>query len=830
MKAKRFLAMLLALVMLLGLLAGCTGSKEPDESEDPSGNVTQQVSRDYPITPEELGSGEVKWSEEKTADGWMKVTNDGGDVLGYSPDSGVELIQVDGYAFKDLNRNGKLDLYEDWRQDDVARATALANMLSGEEIVPLMTHGDWAAFGATIQDDDMEYINAGGRSGTTSSSAMRGNTAMAVSWTNALQAACEGAGNYGIPAIISTNPKTISDVVCENAMAATFDIDLVHEIAVQSSKQYRAVGITMLLGPQIDLYSNPAWYRGSGTYSEDPALNRDIAAAYIDGAQSTYDADGNDLGWGEGSVVTVAKHFVGTGAAEGGRDDHYIPGKFMVFPGDSFGSHLVPFFDGALNLSGATGEAGGIMPSYGILYSEDGKYGELIGNAYNEFTIGLLRNNGYDGLLVTDWSVTSAKNIGYLSRYNMDHLTVPERFAVLFKLGNDQIGGVRDIETTLEGYAVLVEDIGEEAALELVRNSARRIFTVQMHVDLFDNPYVSKETALASVYTDEALAFSQETQEKSIVLLKNSGNIIHEYDPSAEKATVYIPYTLQLVDRKNYGYKPAVDLELAAQYYNVVTDMLGEPTGTDANGDPVYTAEDIIRANKEELAACDYVIISMYAPYVQSAYDEENDQWLPASLQYEQYTANSSSVRRTSIAGDIITQELDTEYGPVTQDVQENRSYYGNTAAIPETYENYETLQYVKSVIPEDCKIIVVMNTPHPFVWSEVEPLADAILLWFNCYPNSVFDCSWFHDESIMNVITGQVEPSALLPYQMPASMDAVEAQNEDEPRDMECYVDSEGNTYDFAFGLNWSGVINDERVAVYSAPVLTAPESITLN
>ena len=51
---------------------------------------------------------------------------------------------------------------------------------------------------------------------------------------------------------------------------------------------------------------------------------------------------------------------------------------------------------------------------------------------------------------------------------------------------------------------------------------------------------------------------------------------------------------------------------------------------------------------------------------------------------------------------------------------------------------------------------------------------------------------------------------------QQPANMETVEAQNEDTPMDMECYVDASGNTYDIAFGMNWSGVIDDERVATY--------------
>ena len=57
---------------------------------------------------------------------------------------------------------------------------------------------------------------------------------------------------------------------------------------------------------------------------------------------------------------------------------------------------------------------------------------------------------------------------------------------------------------------------------------------------------------------------------------------------------------------------------------------------------------------------------------------------------------------------------------------------------------------------------------------------------------------------------------SELLPLQMPADMRIVEEQFEDVPRDMKCYTDSEGHLYDFAFGMNWKGVIDDERVTKY--------------
>ena len=112
-KMKKLLALLLALVMAASL-AACGPSEESDPTGSPAASgqpeQSQQVTASEdgvvaPITPEELGSGTVKWSEEKTADGWYKVTNQGGATLGYSKDSGVSLIQVDGFAFKDLDRD-----------------------------------------------------------------------------------------------------------------------------------------------------------------------------------------------------------------------------------------------------------------------------------------------------------------------------------------------------------------------------------------------------------------------------------------------------------------------------------------------------------------------------------------------------------------------------------------------------------------------------------------------------------------------------------------------------------------------------------------------------
>jgi len=100
--------------------------------------------------------------------------------------------------------------------------------------------------------------------------------------------------------------------------------------------------------------------------------------------------------------------------------------------------------------------------------------------------------------------------------------------------------------------------------------------------------------------------------------------------------------------------------------------------------------------------------------------------------------------------------------------------------------------------------VSVLMN--NPMVFSEFEKNTDAILVQFAV-----------QDQAIMDILTGNAEPSGLLPLQMPADMSTVERQAEDLPLDMKCYKDSEGHTYDFAYGLNWKGIINDARTTKYS-------------
>ncbi len=833
----KLLALLLALAMVFALAAcGESAAPAPTSAETPA----EQTGADTPAEqtdaepapavadgtePEELGSGSPKWSEKKTADGWMKVTNEGGKTLGYWPSSGLSLIQVDGFAFKDLNRDGLLQPYEDWRLDNETRAQDLASRLSKEEMTPLFTHGGWRSFGATIEGDDLTYIQEGGRGGVTRSAINEGNTASAVEWTNALQALCEETGNWGIPATVSVDPAHIAHTIDQNSVGATFSIEEAFNLGVLHGKMYRACGVTMLLGPQISVASQPTMTRATGTWSEDPMLDRDLTDAYISGLQSTWAEDGTDLGWGEDSVYAIAKHYVGDGAPEGGRNDHMDAGKYDVFPGDNFEAHLIPFFDAAFNLTMSVTKEAGVMPNYAISYSRDGSLGDLVGGGYSAYKFSFLKENDYQGFILTDWQIT---NDGQQC-YGVEDLTMAERFALLYINGNHQIGGTADNEASAEGFELVIDELGEEEAMTILRNAVYHFVLSQFQCGLYENAYIDLDNAYEQVWNNQTDAIAKEEQQKSVIMLKNSDNTIAPNN--GETKTVYIPYLFKAAEAGSGGsggspasWEPSFDLNEAGKLFTVVTDTVGDPTGEpDENGNPTYTENDIIRASAAEVGACDMILVHMEAPSTDSAQDEEGN-WLPASLQYGEYTATEA--RRESIAADTQTNQInDGYYGTKTETVKLNRSYANNTVGRSSKYNQLELLEYANSV-KGGAKVVVVMSKgsgPSVMVFSEVEPLADAILFYYG-------DTSWFFASALLEIVNGDVEPNGLLPFQMPASMDAVERQKEDVPRDCECYVDADGNVYDFTFGLNWSGKIEDERVAKYNVEPLTKVENITFH
>ena len=461
------------------------------------------------------------------------------------------------------------------------------------------------------------------------------------------------------------------------------------------------------------------------------------------------------------------------------------------------------------------------MTSYSVAYTEDEAYGELVATAYSDYKIGLLRSYGFDGVVCTDWAVLDGKN------YGVENLEPVERVAKALAAGVDQFGGESDLGLIRGGIALFIED-GEEEAEASVRNSGRRILKQMFQLGLFENPYLELKQSVATVFSKNEEALKM--QEKTIVMLKNDGAIAEH--ASDDKPTVYVPLvftpaTEGFVGQNFSSADLPVDMDYLSQYFNVVTDTVSETlTGpADQNGNPTLCYDDIIRASAEELAACDMALVFARTPknttqwHITGGYNMYTGEYIPLSLQYGEYVADGEYVDKVSVAGQTLYSQVQTPYGTQTVSEQENQSYYGKTASI-DNVTDLTMIQYAVDNMPESAKIVVAMNTEGKspvahMVMSEFEADVDAILYGFNV-----------NNQAFVAIAAGETEPTALLPIQLPASMEAVEKQLEDVPRDMECYVDSMGNTYDFAFGLNWSGKIEDERVEKYYNNMPTAPQT----
>ena len=800
-------------------LAGLAGCSTGTSTTGTTTSWTVPSSDKYPIDPDG-DDVKAKWTSEQTRDGWYKVTqDDSAPTIGVMDEA--RIIQVDGYAFRDLNGDGKLDFYEDWRQSINDRATNLAAQLTAEQIFPL-TFANATTGGTSTATDTSDYslVEVGSRGGVSRLASSIDSYATDVQWINGCQEVCEkDTARFGIPYFNFSDPYVLFDVPSSVGLACAMDKDVWRKAGMWQARAWRATGVRIELGPQIDLYSETKGTRLSGSCGGDPALNRDFIQAFGAGMQSTWGDDDatDDQGWGDQSCAVMLKHFVGEGSNEGGRDDHSDSGKWNVFPGSNFNAHLIPFLDGGFKLDSETSAAVAVMPCYGIAYdpNDPEELGETVGSAYSSHNMSILRNAGWDGWICTDWMIVSA------IMHGCKDLTEPERWAKLMKNTVGSIGGEWDIDDATAGYKLLVDDMGADDALALLQDNARRFIKAEMTVDLFEQPYSDRSVAKEILESETAAAFGIEASEKSVVMLKNAGNVISEKGLDGK---VYIPRKYAAASASFFGSTPAsADQCFGADVkdlgFEVVTDAVGDPTGAaGTDGKATYQESDITALTAAELADVKYAVVKVNNPadayqgvqggpsfmtVVMGTAAEPGPYWKPISLQYRPYTANGANVRKESL-------NPKDEYGEYV-----NRSYYGES-----TYATNESdLDFVISVkekLPADAKLILVIDADRPMCFGEIESYADVILWGFDSIT----------DEAFAHIIAGSAEPYGLLNHQMPIDMEAVEGDQEDVPRDMECYIDSEGNTYDFCFGLNWSGVIDDDRVKTYKVDPLTTPET----
>lgn len=707
--------------------------------------------------------------------GYYLVTNNGGKTLGYAMDSGVTLLEDSGYAFKDLNRNGELDPYEDWRISDQERAESLAGQMKKDgmegiqSIAGLMLYSSHQPLKSTqiTQKQEKYLVQQNLRHMLITNVA---SSQAAAEWNNKTQTLVEGL-HYGIPVSSSSDPRhsgadagdklydsdsgsDVSSWPYSIGLAATFEPDIVYQYGRAVAQEYRALGIITALSPQIDLASEPRWFRFNETFGEDTALTTDMSKAYIDALQTT---EGAENGWGSSSVNAMTKHWPGGGAGESGRDAHFGFGKFEVYPGNNFAEHLLPFTDGAFQLERGTKKTAAVMPYFSISYEQDQKNHENVGNSFNKHIIGdLLRGEyEYDGVVCTDWGVTKDNpclDSFARSSWGVERLTTAQRHYKALMAGVDQFGGNNEMEPILEAYKMMVANEGKAFADARFEDSARRILLNLFQVGLFENPYLDVAQTEAVVGSTALVEAGFDAQLKSVVMLKNADSAITPAQPGAKRKTAYVV---------------GMEETLVSQYFDLTTD-----------------------ADKADLA-----IVCMMEPNTGVGYTKLDVQnggngFIPISLQYGTYIADTA--REVSLASD-------PDWDGIS-----NRSYKGKSVTAANDSE-LETLQRVSESMCGK-PVITYLKATKPVIFSEVDPLTDALLIGYG-----------IQDRAALEIISGRVEPSGLLPMQQPTDMETVEAQYEDVSHDMQSYVDTQGNAYDFAFGLNWGGRISDYRTVKYA-------------
>lgn len=741
----------------------------------------------------------------------LTIANPKGPTLGYASSSGVKILTVGKLHFKDLNKNGKLDKYEDWRLSIDERARDLVSKMTVDQMAGLMLYSLHQAIpshesgfaGGTYNGQPFSKSGAAPSAISDQQKQFLKNDHLrhilittvaspevAAEWNNNVQAYAEGLP-LGIPANNSSDPRHVTQSNAEfNAgaggaisqwpdglgLAATFDPNIVQQFGSIAAKEYRALGITTALSPQVDLATEPRWYRLISTFGESPALSADMARAYIDGFQTSTGTDEIKDGWGWTSVNAMVKHWPGGGPEEGGRDAHFAYGKFAVYPGKNFSAHTDPFVKGALQLSGKTKKVAAVMPYYTISYGID-PAGNNVGNGFSKYLLtDLLRKQyHFDGVICTDWLITG--NEGATpdkfegKPWGMEAKTVDERHYQAIMAGIDQFGGNNDIKPVLAAYQMGVKEHGEAFMKERFQRSAVRLLKNIFRVGLFENPYLDPEKSKAIVGNPDYMKAGFDAQLKSVVMLKNHANVL----PVNGRKTVYIPKIYYPMVKNWWGmatlphFDYPVDTNTVKKYYNIT--------------------------NSPDKA--DFAIVFVSSPQSgENGYSAEDRKaggngYVPITLQYGMYKATDARAQSIAAGDPVVAPEV------------KNRSYKDKVV----TASNFMDLQAILDTrsVMNGKPVIVAVNVGKPMIYGEFEKKVDGLLVHFGVSTSA-----------LMEIISGKTEPSGLLPLQMPKDMITVEKQNEDVPYDMECYEDADGHKYDFGYGLGWKGVIQDERNTKY--------------
>lgn len=311
---------------------------------------------------------------------------------------------------------------------------------------------------------------------------------------NAVQKAAVEESRLGIPILVSRDVihgfRTIFPIPL--GQAATFDPAIVEKGARVAAVEATASGVRWTFSPMLDVARDPRWGRVAEGSGEDPYLDVQMGVAMVKGYQ------GDDLS-DPTSMAACIKHFVGYGAAEGGRDYNSTMISERSLRNTYFPAFKATAEAGAATLMTSFNEIDGI-PSTGNRW--------LLKN--------ILRDEwGWDGMVVTDWN-SAGEMIAHGFSRDLKHSA------------EQAINAGVDMDMMSYGFIQYVEELVKEGKVseKEIDRAVRNILKLKFELGLFENPYVD-ETASAKVdYAPEHLEAAKQCAVESAVLLKNRKNVL----------------------------------------------------------------------------------------------------------------------------------------------------------------------------------------------------------------------------------------------------------------------------------------------------------------
>lgn len=706
------------------------------------------------------------------------------------------IITVESKQFKDLNSNGKLDKYEDWRLSADERATDLISQMTLQEKAGMMMIDTLnSGCGGTVDATAVDYVNtqkmnrfilrsvanATGEACTGAAPAnARGGYAVTpqqlAQFSNSIQQMAE-ATRLGIPVIFKDNARNhfetdprfgisagsgaftqfpkeaglaaaaLGEESLKTGKAPTIgDMSVIKIFTEVMAQEYNAVGLRAMYGYMADLATEPRWYRVHETFTEDADLNANIMKALVEGLQGgTINA--------KTAVAMTMKHFPGGGPQELGLDPHYSFGKNQVYPGNNFAYHLKPFI-AAINAG-----VSAIMPYYGvpINVTYDGVTYDQVGFAFSkQIVTDLLRGKlGFKGYVNSDTGIINDRAWG------LEDKTVPERVAAAINGGTETLSGYHTNKT--------ITDLVNANLISTARvdEAVKRLLIEQFKLGLFENPYIDAGKATATIGSDANRAKGMEIQKKSIVLLQNQdqGAGVKAL-PLKAGAKVYT-MGMGKADVEKYGY--AV---------------------TDGNYD----------ASKGETrpsaAGADYAVIRVLVKDKGSAYSSKDPATGANPAYLNPLTGQTWGSQDPCVMYPAINASCaDTGlfYGGALPWEVGDLTFTGMAAATSRVMSpSLADIKAIMAEVGDPKKVVLAIYFRAPYVLDDASGLknAGAIVAGFGV-----------SDTALLEVLSGKFKPQGKLPFALPKTQAAVDMQHPDVPGFKET---ADGELYPFGFGLTY--------------------------